>query len=257
MDPLDLLIDLHTPNDRQAPGDDAETRRALALTRLPPTTITRIADLGCGAGASALLLARDTAANVTAVDAAPAFIDRLRDRAARAGLSHRIDPHVGDMRSPPCADGELDLLWSEGAVYNIGFADGLRGWRRLLRPGGVVAVTELSWLIDDRPAEVEAHWASEYPGMRSVSTNLRTLEAAGYLPLGCFALPRTSWTESYYAPLRAGFARFLDRHDHANAAKEIVAAEEREIRLFETFGHTYGYVFYIARRAEGAEPVSD
>src|SRR5262249_11799155 len=50
-------------------------------------------------------------------------------------------------------DASFDLIWSEGAIYVMGFAEGLRAWKRLLKPHGAIAVTELSWLGPDIPEE--------------------------------------------------------------------------------------------------------
>jgi SAM-dependent methyltransferase len=205
MTDLDLIIDLHLRNDRQGPGGEAETRRALDLARVDARADPAIADLGCGTGASALLLSRWLDARVVAIDAAPAFVERLRERADREGLGDRIDARVGSMESPPIGEASLDLIWSEGAIYNMGFGAGVRAWRRFLRPGGVLAVSELTWTTAGRPAEVERHWTREYPGIATVSQNLRTLEREGYAPLGFFFLPRRCWEANYYAPLRAGF----------------------------------------------------
>lgn len=244
MSDLELLIDLHLRNDRQGPGDDAETRRAIGLARLDGGRRLLAADVGCGTGASALVLARELGARVTAVDAAGAFVERARERAAAAGLGERIEAVAGRMESLPFEEGALDVIWSEGAIYNMGFEAGLTAWRRFLKPGGVVAVTELSWTTAARPADIERHWASEYPGIATAAANLARMERAGYRPIGMFTLPASAW-ESYYGPLRAGFGAFLERHGGSEAARAIVESEEAEMRWRETRGEWYGYVFYI------------
>ncbi|MGE5484827.1 MAG: hypothetical protein ACM3X4_07420 [Ignavibacteriales bacterium] len=38
----------------------------------------------------------------------------------------------------------FDLIWSEGAIYIMGFGNGLTAWKPLLRRGGYVVVSELS-----------------------------------------------------------------------------------------------------------------
>ena len=54
-------------------------------------------------------------------------------------------------------DGSFDIIWSEGAIFVIGFEKGLREWRRLLTPDGYVAVSELSWLQSDVPKEAKTY----------------------------------------------------------------------------------------------------
>ncbi len=245
---FDLILDLHIRQDRQGPGSDIETRRALDLARIDRSRKLSVSDLGSGTGASTLVLANELDAHVTAVDFAPGFVDRLRERADQAGLSAQISAMVGEMQALPFNEEQFDVIWSEGAIYNIGFAEGLRAWRRFLRPGGVIGVSELTWTTSQRPAEIEAHWGAEYPGIATAPQKLEVMEAEGYEPLGMFFLPRDCWEEHYYTPLSAAFAGFLDRHGASEAARELVSAEQAEIDLYRRFGRWYSYGFYIARR---------
>jgi SAM-dependent methyltransferase len=250
MEHLDLLIDLHRRNPRQGPGCDGETRKALDLARVDRSRPLRVADIGCGTGASTRILARELNARVTAVDFLPEFIAELEEQARAAGVADRIEPLVADMGALPFAEASFDLLWSEGAVYNMGFADGVGAWRRFLRPGGVLVASELTWTTAERPAELQAHWDGEYPEVATASAKFRVLEEAGYGPLGYFVLSESCWREGYYGPLQAGFAAFLERHGHSPAAREVVAAEEREIALYERYHPYYGYGVYVARRVD-------
>lgn len=249
MTDLDLLIDLHLRNDRQGPGSETETRRAIDLARLVPNKQLAIADIGSGSGAASLALAKTVSGHVTAVDFAAPFLESLRERAASEGLSDRIEPVIGQMESLPFSNAQFDVIWSEGAIYNMGFAAGLRAWRRFLRPGGIIAVSELTWTTAQRPAEVASHWNSEYPEIATASAKLQLVEREGYEPLGVFILPRECWEEHYYEPLRSEFPAFLERHRNTEAARQIVKAEEAEMALYQDHGHWYSYAFYIARKA--------
>ncbi|GAM56739.1 probable transcription regulator [Vibrio ishigakensis] len=48
---------------------------------------------------------------------------------------------MGDL---PFEEDSFDVLWSEGAVYNIGFETGIRDWRKYLKSGGTLVVSELT-----------------------------------------------------------------------------------------------------------------
>ncbi len=100
-----LLIDLHRDGPRQGPGSDAETLRALELTRLDHAAGLKVADIGCGTGASALLLARQLpAAEIVAVDLFPEFLEVLAERGPGSG-PRRADRDAGrlDGRAALCA----------------------------------------------------------------------------------------------------------------------------------------------------------
>jgi len=247
---LHLLIDLHQDGPRQGPGGDCETCLAVALSGLKGKANLVIADIGCGTGASTLVLARELDARVTAVDLLPEFLSRLEDAAARAGLAERITAHAASMEALPFADRAYDAIWSEGAIYNMGFAAGVAAWRRHLKPGGVLAVSELTWLTDHRAEELQAHWESEYPEVDTASAKMAVLERLGFSPIGYFPLPEHCWLDNYYRPMRQRFPAFLDRHRGSEAARAIVAAEEREISLYERYRAFIGYGYYIARKVD-------
>lgn len=248
MTDFDLLIDLHLRNARQGPGSGEETRRAINLAHLDPNDRLAIADIGSGTGAAGLVLASTLNAHITAVDFAEPFVERLRDRAAAEGLSDCIEPVVAHMESLPFSDAQFDVIWAEGAIYNMGFVEGIRAWRRLLRPGGVLAVSEITWTTAHRPTEIETHWNSEYPGIATASAKLRIVEQEGYEPLGVFFLPRDCWERHYYEPLRSAFPKFLERHGNSHTARQIVEVEEAEMDLYREYGQWYSYAFYIARK---------
>lgn len=247
---LALMVDLHGGGARQGPGDDASTRLALQLAGVTPAaSALAIADLGCGTGASSLVLAEATGATVTAVDIVPAFLATLQDRAVARGLAGRLTTLTASMAALPLADASFDVVWSEGAIYSVGFEAGVRTWRRFLKPGGVLAVSELTWFTANRPAPLTAHWEREYPEVGTASAKLAVLERCGYAPVGYFSLPERCWLEAFYRPLQARFADFLRRHGD-DAARALVAEHEAEIALYERYRDFFGYGFYIARRLD-------
>ena len=248
MDDLRLLIDLHGDGPRQGPGGEDETRLAVMLSGLKGATGLRVADIGCGTGASTRVLAAELDARIAAVDLVPGFLASLEAAAERAGVGDRITPLAASMEALPFEDASLDAIWSEGAIYNIGFAAGVEAWRRFLKPGGVLALSELTWLTDRRPAELQAHWDREYPEVDTASAKMAVLERLGFSPTGYFALPGHCWLDNYYGPLRQRFPAFLRRNGSSEAARAIVAAEEAEISLYERYREFVSYGYYIARK---------
>ena len=251
MENLDLLIDLHQFNHRQGPGGDPQTERAFQLTGLDPAAPLTVADIGCGTGASTLELARLLPqAHITAVDFLPAFLVQLQQHTAAAGVAHRVSPWEASMDALPFADGRFDLIWSEGAVYNMGFENGVSNWRRFLKPGGVLVASEITWTTHARPPELQQHWDAEYPEVGTASTKIGVLERTGYAPLGYFVLPARCWLDNYYRPLQAGFSDFLLRHGHSEAAQAVVAEQAQEIALFEAYQDCFSYGMYVAKRVD-------
>lgn len=247
MDEMALLVDLHKQMYRQGPGGDQETELAVKLAEIDRTKPLQVADIGCGTGAPTLALARLLDAHITAVDALDDFLAVLDGRARGVGLSERISTVCASMEQLPLADEAYDVIWSEGAVYNMGFERGLREWRRFLKPQGILVVSEITWLSASRPQEIDTYWRGEYSEIDTASAKMELLERNGYLPLGYFTLPQHCWLDNYYRPLQESFPGFLARNGDSREAREIVAAEEREIEMYERFGAFYSYGVYIAR----------
>ncbi len=218
------------------------TLRALALCDLP--TSPRVADLGCGAGASALILARELGVPILALDAYGPFLDELCAHAEAEGLRPFLEPVSGDMGAPPIDPGSLDLLWCEGAIYQLGWTEGLRRWASLLKPGAFLCATELCWFVPEPDPELLEAFSAWFPGVEvrfhvRTEQRLQEAQAGGYRVLEHFPLPAQAWLD-YYAPLRTRI--------QARPQDPIALEMASEIDLYDRLGAQYGYVFFVLRR---------
>ena len=139
--PIDLLFG---GMEKLGPGGNVHTLNVLRL--LPGQQFHAVVDAGCGTGRQTLVLARELGTLIHAVDSYEPFLNDLRRRAEAAGIEHLIQTHCMDMKDIPAAFQPIDLLWSEGAAYNIDFAHALAIWASALVPDGLAVVSELSWL---------------------------------------------------------------------------------------------------------------
>ena len=152
-----------------------------------------------------------------------------------------------DMKDIPQLFRSIDLLWSEGAAYSIGFANALSTWAPALVRGGFAVVSELTWLKEQAPALVREFFRSGYPDMGSVQHNIAVAESSGYRLLSTYTLPRGAWVEGYYDVLQHR-AEVLS--EHGDPAVRAFAAETiKEIEVFQHSDDSYGYVFYVLQRA--------
>jgi SAM-dependent methyltransferase len=241
---MDILYEMFEGLPRGGPGSDPSTRRAYEMVpNLPPTS--EIIDIGCGPGMQTRELARLSGGHITALDNHPPFLEQLNRDAAAIGLNAAITTQTGDMAALAFPTLSFDLIWSEGAIYNMGFEAGLNYWQRFLRPGGCIAVTELSWLKDDPPQAPRDFFAAEYPVMQSVTQNIEVIRQTGLNLIGHFTLPEADWWDNYYTPLAARLPRLKEDHQDDFAAQALIAATEVEINTYREYAAWYGYEFYI------------
>ena len=124
---LELIIEFHKDSERQGPGSDEATLKALSYIPLMNEK-TKILDIGCGTGGQTLILANNTAAQITAVDMLPQFLETLMKKAKENNLLDRITAKEMLMDNLTFDKNSFDVIWSEGAIYNIGFEKGLSLW---------------------------------------------------------------------------------------------------------------------------------
>ena len=123
---LDLICDYFSNMERQGPGSPEATLKALSFIDTPFTRNSLIADIGCGTGGQTMVLAGHVPGRITGLDLFPGFIDIFNRNARQLGLQDRVKGIVGSMEDLPFGEEELDMIWSEGAIYNIGFFNIIR-----------------------------------------------------------------------------------------------------------------------------------
>jgi SAM-dependent methyltransferase len=234
---------------RQGPGSRDSTERALRL--LPSLdSRQRILDIGCGSGQQTIDLAGLTEAQIVAVDNHPPFIDQLAKRVTESSLGAKVTPQIGDMSDLKFPAGSFDVVWSEGAIFIIGFSEGLSKWRRLLAPGGYLVVSEFCWFDDNPPAELQEMFMDGDYEAGDVESRRKSIAANGYRLLGDFVLPDAGWWENYYVPLAECLGRFRDKHADNPDALAVAERSQREIDLYKKHPGAFGYVFFIMQRQD-------
>lgn len=244
---LDLICEYFLNTERQGPGSPEATLKALSfIDNLNEQSL--IADLGCGTGGQTMMLAQHAPGHITGLDFFPKFIDRFNSNAKKLNLQDRVKGIIGSMDDLPFGEEEFDLIWSEGAIYNIGFERGLNEWRKYLKTGGYIAVSESSWFTDERPAEIHDFWMEAYPQIDTIPNQVARIQKAGYLLVASFILPETCWIDHYYTPQVKTREKFLAKYAGNKFAEEFIAMSHREEELYRKYKEFYGYVFYIAKK---------
>ncbi len=164
-----LLGDSYHPG-----GADLTRRLADQLELRSADAPRRVADIAAGPGATARLLAHEYHVTVDGVDLSETNVDRAQTAAAQAGLGERVRFHHGDAEKIPLPDNTFDALVCECALCT--FPDknaATREFARILRPGGLVGITDVTLTDAGLPPELatlgawiaciaDAHTVSDY-----------------------------------------------------------------------------------------------
>jgi ubiquinone/menaquinone biosynthesis C-methylase UbiE len=246
MTEFEFLIELHKNNRRQGPGSIEATKRAFNFTGLDQKEKIKIADIGCGTGEQTITLAENKNAQIIAIDYFKEFIEVMNERIKQNNIENIIT-QTGDMNSLDLLKESFDLIWSEGAIYIMGFENGINNWRKFIKTNGFLAVSELSWITSQRPTEIEEHWNEQYPEINTMDKKIKQLFDAGYKPIANFVLPENCWIDNYYKPLEKALDNIAQKYKNEDI-QEYIDNEIKEIELYKKFKDYLSYVFYIAQK---------
>ena len=241
---IQALIRLHIGLEKQGPGDTKYSNHILSLIKELPAN-PRIADIGCGTGAGTLFLAERFKSKVRAVDFSREFLDELINRAKQRGLEHLVESIECDMGSLDWKPETIDLLWSEGAAYNLTFEGALKAWRPLMAANGIAVISEMSYFTNEVPESVRVYWQNAYPTIGTESENSNHATSSGFEILGIHRLPSKAWWDNYYGPLRENMDSF--KYSEDSVMQSVIKETEEEMKLFEEHEKHYGYSFYIMK----------
>jgi SAM-dependent methyltransferase len=244
---MNIFFEIHQGNLREGPGDRQSTRRALSfLQNLSAKSC--ILDIGCGPGMQTIDLAIYSPGKIIALDNHQPYLDQLRRRAVAEKLSDRITIINSSMFDLKFAPASFDVIWSEGAIYIIGFEKGLREWKKFLKAGGYLVASEIAWFREDIPDELRLFWEKEYPAIKTVSEHLKIVNDSGYELIAHFPLPESAWWQNYYFPIEKKISRLEVEYAKDTQAMEAIKAERDEMELYRKYSKFYGYEFYIMQK---------
>lgn len=247
------FFDLFERLPRAGPGNRETTLKAYnMLADIPEKPL--LLDIGCGPGAQTLDLARATDARITAFDLHPPFVEKLRSALEREGLQDRVRTVQGDMFKLVEQYGEasFDILWSEGALYFMGFEKGLKESFKVLRPGGYIAVSDGCWLEEGVPEEVKDFWG-DYSDATGIPERLEMFERTGFEVVGHFTVPLEAWTVDLYGPMETELGLLEKENASVAEAMDTYSSMRSEIEQLRKFHRWAGYEFFVARKPKFTE----
>jgi SAM-dependent methyltransferase len=245
MDDASIFSQVFNGLPRQGPGSPEDTLAALTYVKNDFDSVKSILDVGCGSGAQSMTLLNNTQAHLTAVDLSGVLLSKLQASAQADGHNSRLTTVKCSMKNMPFPPNSFDLIWSEGAIYILGFEAALESFRTLLRPKGRIAVSHMAWLVED-PPQAALDWMKQEGAFTLHDLENRAIiSRQGYRLLKAFTLSAAGWWDHYLTPLSA---RIDKARKETSDEKDLAILNEldNEIAVHRAHLGSYGYVFYVA-----------
>lgn len=145
------------------PGGRAATDRLLDWAAVQPGE--QVLDIGCGVGTTAIRLARECGATVTAADISPLMRERAAAAVREAHLA-QVRVEAADILALPYADDAFDAVVAEAVTMFVDRPRAASELVRVSRPGGRVLATEFYWRREPTDAAREVFLGQVCPGLR-------------------------------------------------------------------------------------------
>ncbi|MEO0432850.1 MAG: class I SAM-dependent methyltransferase [Cyanobacteria bacterium J06656_5] len=242
---MNYFLEIYGTLPRAGPGSNALTRRAFEMMSDVPES-PHILDVGCGPGMQTVELLRLSSGTAVALDLFPEMISQVRASAEGAGVSDRLETLAQDMTKMAFPESSFDIVWSEGAIYFLGFEAGLKKVKAFVKPGGYVAISEAVWLKPDPPSGAVEFW-KDYPEIDTVAAKLDVIKRVGYEPIGHFILPPAAWTEQYYNPMEQRIVEKTIEWSGIPEAEAVLKEARNEISTFRKYADYFSYTFFVMR----------
>jgi len=247
MEGIEYLYELCEALPRSGPGDNEYTRRAFScIPYLPEHPF--ILDIGCGQGMQTTELAKISHGKIIALDNHQAFLDILMKQARKSGCEERIIPQNKSMLDMDFEDQTFDVIWSEGALYSMGFTNGLKRCNQLLKDNGCLAVTELVYIAPDPPDTVIEYFESEYPDIKNIEGKIETIKKEEFDLISNFTLPESAWLNSYYIPMEKELPRLNEKYQGNEIALAVFEGFRNEVDFYKKYSKYYGYEFFVMQK---------
>ena len=124
------------------------------------------------------------------------------------------------------ADESFDVIWAEGSISRIGFENGLREWKRLLKPKGCLVV---------------------HHEIKNIKKKLEVIPECGYDLLGYFPLREDVWWNEYYGPLEKRVQELSAKYAEDPEILGVLDRKRNEVEMVKRNPRDYCSVFFVMR----------
>jgi len=177
---------------------------------LPKIKSPNILDVGCGTGIPTIELAKLSKGHVTGIDIDEDSLDILKRKIENKGLKNQISVIKESINNMDFPKESFDIIWSEGAVFVIGFEKSIDKWRVYLKPNGFLVI---------------------HDEIKDKSKKLGLIEKYGYRIISQFDLPFQIWWNEYFTRLEQLVESYRKKYPNDLKLKSELEKDQNEIDM--------------------------
>jgi len=184
------------------------TRKAYSL--LPGIKNPQILDVGCGTGIPTIELQKISKGHVIGIDIDERSLGILRRRIIDKGLNDKVSVLNVSIPMMNFPKESFDIIWSEGAVFVIGFENSIKSWRKFLKPNGFLV------LHDD---------------IKNKTKKIESIEKYGYKLEAEFDLSFEIWWNEYYSKIEKLVEKYKDRFPNYPELRKEIESDKNQVNM--------------------------
>jgi ubiquinone/menaquinone biosynthesis C-methylase UbiE len=200
-----------------------------AFQALPIMDKPDILDIGCGSGVPTIELAKISGGIVTALDNDQSKLDLLAEKVRENQLEDRVkilNKSITKMDFPPES---FNIIWSEGSIFVVGFKNGLKKWRKFIKPGGFL-------VVHDEKGDV--------------AKKIKQIAKNGYKLIDHFIFSSDIWWSEYYEPLQLEIEKFTAKYQNNPAILNDLASDRREVKMYKKNPGRFSSVSFVMQKVD-------
>lgn len=229
-----------------APCSYSSTKKALSFIKQLDKT-NKIANIGCGPGSQSLILYEMIKSKIITIDHRYEYIHNFQKELEIQKLDKYIIPLYCQLDNLPFNNNELDLIWAEFSANELGFKSALHCWSKYLKIGGHIAICAYCWSNEYPSKDVSDFFCENKIEINSISSRIVQMIKTGFTPTAHFIMPEECWW-NYFSPIDLLKDQLLQKYRDDLEVRQFFESVDYEIELFQKYGNSYGYVFFIGEK---------
>lgn len=208
----------------------------------------KVLSIGSGKGQENIWMLQEFKFNLMCLDAHEPYLDLLYKECEKEGLEDRIELYCEDMNDLPFKKGNFDIIICEGSINLVGFKNGVSYFKKFLKPGGMLVVSDYNLSVTSFPKELSRYFETFAPDINLLDERIKWCESEGLKVHATIKVPDEGWWKNYLSPMRAKSNELLEEYsmdqDKIKTIKEILL----DLNMREKYKEYYEFNFIIMQK---------